>query len=45
MLEEKDEQMNCMRKTIDALNVRLVKMQETLDRMERKQQSAEQENL
>ena len=45
MLEEKDEQMKGIRKTIDALNDRLAKMQETLDRMERQQPVAEQENL
>ena len=45
MLEQKDEQMKGMRKTIDALNERLGEMQETLDRMERQQPIAEQENL
>ena len=45
MLEEKDEQMKGMRKTIDMLNARLEQMQLTLDRMERLQQSTEQENL
>ena len=41
MLKEKDEQMKGMRNTIDALNERLRKMQATLDRMERQQQTAE----
>ena len=41
MLEEKDEQMKGMRNTIDALNERMGKMQATLDRMERQQQTAE----
>ena len=45
MLEEKDEQMKGMRETIDALNERLGKMQDTMDRMESQQQKAEQENL
>ena len=35
MLEQKDEQMRGMQATIEALNERLGKMQETLDRMER----------
>ena len=45
MLEEKDEQMRGMRNTIDMLNERLEKMHQTLDRMERQQPVAEQENL
>ena len=45
MLEEKEEAMRGMQRTIDMLNERLEKMQATLDRMERQQASAEQENL
>ena len=45
MLEEKEEAMRGMQRTIDMLNERLTKMQATLDRMERQQTSAEQENL
>ena len=45
MLEEKEETMRGMQRTIDTLNDRLEKMQATLDRMERQQTSVEQENL
>ena len=41
MLGEEDEQMKGMRNTIEALNERLGKLQATLDRMERQQQTAE----
>ena len=45
MLEEKGEQMRGMRATIEALNERLGKMQETLDRMERQQPGTTQEEI
>ena len=45
MLGGKEEQMKNMQRTIDTLNERLGKMQETSDRMERQQPNAEQENV